>query len=351
MKLLLVTFPVDLGNATYEKKFVNFFSTCPEIDLQVFRFAPNPDIPHPRSIFTVDYLRLIFRRLKDSIELWQTIDRAKRSDRKILMMGVSPAMFGYFATGRKNSYIVTDWTRKLYEPIWKSSGSPAWLTQIHKHILNAQTSVLGLTKVVSEQIEKDYHVPSSNIKRAKVPFSVDLELFSPPIHREDNEVRLLFVGGDFQRKGGDVLLEWFKKNNRSELKMTMVTGFPLDDCPGLTIEKDVQYGQLKHINLFLSHDIFVLPTTCDGYPLVLGEAACAGLCILTTNKALGASEVIEHGKNGYIFDSQAELLECLTQLIEDREKIKLMKLNSRKCMETKFSKEKVINEYIDYIFK
>mgnify|MGYP000497564025 FL=1 len=133
--------------------------------------------------------------------------------------------------------------------------------------------------------------------------------------------------------------------------MTMVTGFPLDDCPGLTIEKDVQYGQLKHINLFLSHDIFVLPTTCDAYPLVVGEAACAGLCILTTNKALGASEVIEHGKNGYIFDSQAELLECLTQLIEDREKIKLMKLNSRKFMETKFSKEKVIDEYIDYILK
>ncbi len=350
MKLLLVTFPVDFGSTTYEQRFVNFFSDCPEIDLQVFRFAPSQNIPHPKSIFTFNYVRLLLGRLGNSLKLWKIIYQAKLEERKILIMGVSPAMFAYFATGQNNSHIVTDWTRKLYEPIWGSSGSPTWLTLIHEKILNAQISILGLTEVVVKEIERDYHVPSRNIKKVKVPFSVDLELFSPILQREDDEIRLLFVGGDFQRKGGDVLLKWFKKNYTSGLKMTMVTGFPVDNHPGISIEKDIHYGQPQHIDLFRSHDIFVLPTTCDAYPSVLGEAACAGLCILTTSKALGATEVIQHQINGYILDSQDDLLECLTKLIQDKEKIKLMKQNSRKFMEIEFSKEKVMNEYLECIF-
>ena len=372
-KLLLATFPVDLGNTTYEKRFINLFQNSPEIDLKIFRFAPTPLNIHPPinlfkiefkifrfvptpphshslSIFTLNYASLFLSRLQESLKLYKIIRKAIQEDRKVLFHGVSTALFGYLATGNNRSYIVTEWTRKLYEPIWKSSTSPGWLTEIHKKILNGQKYVLGLTNAVVEQIAKDYDVPYSKIKKTKLPFCFDLKLFTPSPHRGDQEIRLLFVGGDFQRKGGDVLLEWFKENYEPGLKMTMVTSFSIEYHPGITIEKNVEYGQPKHIELYKSHDIFVLPTNCDSYPSVLGEAACAGLAILTTKNALGAAEVILNGENGYICDSLEMLIEKLTSLIKDKDLLAIMKRNSRILMEKEFAYEVVLDEYIRYIF-
>ncbi|MGD1875409.1 MAG: glycosyltransferase family 4 protein [Mastigocoleus sp.] len=349
-KLLLVTFPVDLGNATYETRFINLFKESPDIDLKLFRFAPNQVKGHPKSIFTIAYLLIFMERLKISIKLWKEIHQASREGRKVLFHGVSTALFGYFGTGSNKSYIVTEWTRKLYEPIWKSSGSPIWLTWIHKKILSSQISVLGLTDNVIKQMARDYNVPSSKLKKVKLPFCYDLNLFSPSQEREDKETRILFVGGDFQRKGGDILLDWFKTNYQPGLKITMVTNHPVEDYPGISIEKNIQYGQPEHAKLFRNQDIFVLPTNCDSYPSVLGEAACAGLAILTTKNALGASEVINNGENGYICNSQTELLEKLTTLVKDKALISNMKQNSRQLMEKEFAYERVLSDYIQYIF-
>lgn len=352
-KLLLVTFSVDLGSAAYEKRFISFFEGSPEVDLQVFRFAPNQGTPHPKSIFTLTYFYLLLNRFRATIHLRKAIHKAKGENRKILFMGVSPAMFAYFVTRKNNSYIVTDWTRKLYEIFWNSSLSPTWLTLIHKRVFNAQQAILGLTENVCEQIVKDYNVLPHRVKKVKLPLCFDLEMFSPSIERKDNEIRILFVGGDFQRKGGDVLLQWFKLNrHKPGVKMTMVTGYSIEADSGVTVEQPVvHYGQPEHIALFRRHDIFVLPTTCDAYPSVLGEAACAGLAILTTRNALGASEVIRSGVNGYICDSQTELLDKLTMLIEDKVLISSMKRNSREFMEKEFSHNKVFSEYVQHIFR
>lgn len=377
-KLLLVTFPVDLGSTTFEKRFINLFQNSPEIDLKIFRFIPTPlnfnplinlfqnkfkidckNFRFPRtprhrhslSIFTIHYVSLFLSRIRESRKLYKIIHQANREERKVLFIGVSVALFGYLGTGKNRSYIVTDWTRKLYEQIWKISTSPGWLTHIHKKILNSQIYVLGLTNAIVEQIAKDYDVPDSKLKKVKLPLCFDLKLFTPSSEREDQEIRILFVGGDFQRKGGDVLLKWFKENYEPGLKMTMVTSFYLEDHPGITIEQNVEYGQLKHIELYKSHDIFVLPTNCDSYPSVLGEAACAGLAILTTKNALGAAEVICNGENGYICDSSEALFDKLQLLIKDNKLLAKMKQNSRKLMEIKFADEVVFQEYIKYIFE
>lgn len=349
-KLLLVTFPVDLGNATFEKRFVDLFQQDPDLDLELFRFVTKQKNPHPKSIFSWGYLMIFLQRLRVSLELWKTIKIAHRENRKVLFHGVSTALFGYFATGKNKSYIVTEWTRKLYEPIWKSSGSPGWLTWIHKKILNAQTSVLGLTNNVIEQIAQDYELPMSKLKKVKLPFSGDLSLFQPGSSRCDDEVRLLFVGGDFERKGGDVLLDWFKQQSKPGLTLTMMTNHPIEDIPGVIKATNIQYGQEKHIELFGSQDIFVLPTNCDSYPSVLGEAACSGLAILTTKNALGAAEVIHEGENGYICDSKEELLEKLSILIENPALVKQMKQKSRQIMEQEFAYKEVLKDYVQQVF-
>jgi glycosyltransferase involved in cell wall biosynthesis len=343
-KLLLVTFPVDLGNKTFEKRFIQLFEN--HLDLKVHRFIPDQKITDT----FLKYSATIGRRLLASFELQQKVREANQEGRKVLFQGISPALFAYPATQRDNSYIVTEWTRKLYEPIVGTVMSSSWHTFIHKQVLNAQRYVIGLSDAVVEEIAKDYDVPYSRLKKARVPFSTDLDLMIPSPNRNDDTIRILFVGGDFQRKGGDVLLDWFVKHRNPNLQLTMLTRNPIEGIEGVTVKTNVQHGQPEYIELYKNHDIFVLPTTCDSYPNVIGEAACAGLAVVTTQYALGAPEVIQNGVNGYICDSQAELFKQLSLLIENRPLIESMKVKSREFMEKEFSTKVVLNDFVSCIF-
>ncbi len=350
-KILLVTFPIDLGSTSFERRLIKMFESCSDIDLSVYRFSVNQNHIHPNSIFTLDYARKFSGRILDSRELQKAVRQANAEGRRVLFNGVSPALFAYPAIQSSNSYIVTDWTRKLYSSIWGHSGSPAWLTFIHKKVLNSQRYIFGLTNAVIDQIEKDYEVPQAKLKKTRLPFASDLEMFSVNPERDDSEVRILFVGGDFRRKGGDILVGWFAKNYKPGLKMTMLTRQAVQAHPEVSFLSNIEYGQANHVEIFTSHDIFVLPTTCDAYPSVIGEAACAGLAVLTTKTALGSPEVVKDGFNGYISDSQADLTNRLNELVGNRPLIDQMKRNSRKLMERKFEAARVLNEYIDYMFE
>ena len=348
-KLLFVTFPIDLGSTSFERRFVEMFDRCSEIDLEVYRFAVSQNHIHPTSLFTIDYAKQIWRRVVASKKLHKVVRRANREGRKILFQGISPAVFAYPAMRHDNSYIVTDWTRKLYEPIWGHSSSPSWLTLIHRKVLKSQKYILGVTDTVISEIAKDYNVPGQKLKKVKLPLASDLNMFAPTPQHND-EIRLLFVGGDFSRKGGDILLDWFVENYRPGLHMTMLTREPKDSHPQVSFINNVHYGQSSHIDIFRSHDIFVLPTKCDAYPSVLGEAACAGLAVLTTQNALGAPEIVRDCVNGYIGTSQEDLLDKLARLIKDKPLIETMKRNSRELMEETFEEKLVLDEYISHIF-
>ena len=65
---------------------------------------------------------------------------------------------------------------------------------------------------------EDYGVPESKI--FVNPPGVPLSFWRPPAepHRADTPVRVLFVGGDFRRKGGPLLLDWFRTQDPREVK-------------------------------------------------------------------------------------------------------------------------------------
>ena len=339
---------MDLGNSTFEKRFIQLFER--ETDLKVYRFIPNQQFP---GTF-LKYAATIGKRFLTSFELQSVVREANQEGRQVLFHGISPALFAYPAIKQGNSCIVTDWTRKLYEPLNDTKMSPSWLTAIHRQVLNAQKYVIGITDAVLTEIAQDYGISTSKLKKGRLPFSPDLEMFQPSPERNDDIIKILFVGGDFERKGGDILLDWFNTQQRNNpaknLQMTMVTGHPVGNHQGITVESNVQYGQEKHIELYRSHDILVLPTKCDSYPSVLGEAACSGLAVLTTQKALGAPEIIESGVNGFVCDEQEDLIKQLDLLVKDKSTIEAMKQKSRQIMEKKFSAEQVLKDYTDCLF-
>lgn len=105
-------------------------------------------------------------------------------------------------------------------------------------------------------------------------------------------VKLLFVGADYRRKGGDILLNAWKQISPTNATLTFVCPSPPDEIiPGVYYLRDIKAGTLEQILLFQEHDIFVLPTILEPFGFALLEAVNSGMCAVTT-EAAGAAQIV-----------------------------------------------------------
>ena len=115
----------------------------------------------------------------------------------------------------------------------------------------------------------------------------------------DRPVRLLFVGGDFARKGGMDLLAALRGPLARRCTLDIVTRDAVPPQPGVTVHHGLKPNSPALLRLFEQADIFVLPSLADCLAVVLMEAAAAGLPIITTD--VGAlREAVRDGSTGLV---------------------------------------------------
>src|SRR5690606_908825 len=135
---------------------------------------------------------------------------------------------------------------------------------------------------------------------------------------EHRTPRILFVGGDFERKGGTELLQAFRARSR-EAELTIVTESEIPDLPeGTRVLRGLRPGSPELLRAYAESDIFCLPTRADCTPIVLAEAMAAGLPVITTR--VGSNhETIADGETGLLVDvgDTAGLTTTLNVLLED----------------------------------
>ena len=147
----------------------------------------------------------------------------------------------------------------------------------------------------------DYDVPEE--RTAVVPPGLDLTRWQAPdrapLHARERPIRLLFVGGDFRRKGGDLLLDVFRERLQGRYELDVVTREEVRETPGVRVHHGLNAGTEPLLDLYRRADLFVLPTLADCQPIASLEAMAMGLPVLTT--ALGANaEVIAEGRSGWL---------------------------------------------------
>ena len=129
---------------------------------------------------------------------------------------------------------------------------------------------------------------------------------------QDMQVQLLYVGSLIQRKGLDLLLPAIAKTPQNVRLWIVGEGQEKDllkkQCAELGISDRVEflgYQEGKPLQkLYRTADAFVLPTREDCFGLVLLEAMCASLPIISSKYADGAFDLVEDGRNGYIIDPE-----------------------------------------------
>ena len=148
---------------------------------------------------------------------------------------------------------------------------------------------------------------------------VDFDIFNSSVHNEGAQSRaslgigrkaivVLFVGTNYERKGLDTLLQAISRLRYKENYRLLVVGkgnIPryqkLAHKLGLR-EVTIFCGFQEHMPSFYgAADIFVLPSYYDPFGNVCLEAMACGLPVITTRET-GVSELMAHGKSGFIMD-------------------------------------------------
>lgn len=169
---------------------------------------------------------------------------------------------------------------------------------------------------VAQSLRDDYGVPAEKI--TVVSPGVDQMLFrpDPSAQANDGKVRLLFVGGDFARKGGDLLLRWAKETTAgTPWELHLVTRDVVPAMPGVFVHKHISNNSPALIHLYQSSDLAVLPTRADCYSLAAMEAMSCGLPVVISRLG-GIPEIVTDGETGLLlepgdYDSLASALNSL----------------------------------------
>lgn len=163
---------------------------------------------------------------------------------------------------------------------------------------------------------QDYGADSSRVH--VVPYGANLESEDIPSRETvlsrcpSGTCRLLFIGVDWERKGGDIAFETLL----ALLKMNLPTELVVCGCvpPPVYVHERMKVvprldksdpRQRKELSdLFMSSDFLVLPTRGECYGMVFCEASAFGVPSIATATG-GVSGAIADGRNGFLMPKDA----------------------------------------------
>ena len=194
-----------------------------------------------------------------------------------------------------------------------------WKRRATDRLYGAARHLFPWNEWVAASLRDDYGVPPDKI--TPVSPGVDQRLFfpDPTAKPGDGVVRLLFVGGDFARKGGDLLLRWARETQgATSWEMHLVTRDPVPETPGVVVHRGLTPNSPELARLYQRCDVFVLPTRADCFSLVAMEAMSCGLPVVISRLG-GIPEIVAEGVTGFLLepDDYGSLALRLDQLVSD----------------------------------
>ncbi|HEX8694934.1 MAG TPA: glycosyltransferase family 4 protein [Longimicrobium sp.] len=175
-------------------------------------------------------------------------------------------------------------------------------------------------------------------------FPVRLAGFDPGWARErarragGGPVRVLFMGGDFPRKGGWELLQaWRRGGLAASARLTLATDWRLDEGAlpeGVAVRRGVAAYTPAWYALWREADLFAMPTRGEAFGIVFQEAAAAGLPVVAT-RINAVPEIVRDGVDGVLVDpgDVDALAAALGSLVTDPERRLAMGLSARRRVE------------------
>ncbi len=168
-----------------------------------------------------------------------------------------------------------------------------------RRVFRAARTVIANSQWARDSLVGDYGLPPEKI--VLLPFGIT----APPEPllaraRPESGCRrptIVFVGRQFERKGGPVLVEAWRRSVADRADLLLVTQEPIPAEPGITVVDDLRPGEDRLWTLLAGSALLAFPSTIDQAPNAVIEAMAAGLPVITVANAAMA-EMVVHDETG-----------------------------------------------------
>lgn len=201
----------------------------------------------------------------------------------------------------------------------------------------------------AESAVNDYGADESKVH--VVPLGANVEEVPPEElvlkRRPSDSCDLLFLGVDWDRKGGEIAFETLLELEKLGINATLtVCGCTpprefvherMVVLPFLDKNDEKQRRQLD--DLYLKSDFLFLPTRSEAFGMVFCDASAFGLPVITTDTG-GVSGAVEEGKNGFMLPLDADAssyAELIAKLFLDDDLYRGLVVSSRRTFDEKLN--------------
>jgi glycosyltransferase involved in cell wall biosynthesis len=184
----------------------------------------------------------------------------------------------------------------IYRPV------EAFKNALNRRTFNCARKLVTWHQWGKQSLTDDYGIDGNKV--VVIPPGIDLERWNfprPAAPEPSAPVRLLFVGGDFRRKGGDALIAAFRRDLMPHCTLDIVTRDEVntEGLANIRTHHGLGPNAPELMALYARADIFVFPTLADTLPIVVMEAMASGLPVVTTT--VGAiQEEVDDGVTGFL---------------------------------------------------
>lgn len=193
--------------------------------------------------------------------------------------------------------------RQLADSPWFAPNAPSrWLHPLtlsgllrrERALFGRATGFLPWSERAASSLRQDYGVSADRIHG--LPPSLD-----PPPRRASRpwpeRPQILFLGGDFYRKGGPLLRSVFERHWASRAELHIVTQSDIPSGPSAHVHRGVQAGSDRWRQRWEEANLFVFPSHLETFGIVLLEALAFQVPIVASD-AGAAREILAGPANG-----------------------------------------------------
>lgn len=176
--------------------------------------------------------------------------------------------------------------------------------------LSRSRAALLSSEWAARSAREDYGIPADRVHVVPLGANLDPGL-TPVTDRPADRCRLLFVGVDWRRKGGEIVHAAFQalRARGLDVELHIVGCTAPVDGPGihqhgfLSKGDPGQYARLK--DLFRQASFLFVPSRQEAFGLVFAEASAVGLPSISTSTG-GIPSVVSDGVNGLLLPLEAD---------------------------------------------
>jgi glycosyltransferase involved in cell wall biosynthesis len=221
--------------------------------------------------------------------------------------------------------------------------------QLERLAITKASQLVYPSSWAAESAVRDYQADPSKI--SIFPFGANMD--SPPSRQDamgrsqQDRCRLLFVGVDWERKGGDIAVETLVELERLGVKaeLTVVGCRPTNGLSNPNVNfipflsKNDPQARTRLDALYKNSDFFILPTRAECFGIAFCEANAYGLPVLSTQTG-GVGDIVQNGVNGFLFPLEArgaQYAACVREVYTDPANYQRLRVSSREQFEARLN--------------